>query len=145
MKIKVLVQKVNSGVTFTLVGKKFKRSSKTGRRTLGGTAIEKAQTLYRAEVGEAFVKYGMDGTGYAHDFEDRWYSNCTYEDYMVFVALEPWGFALVAEDGTVGMNDTGSTPTEGRAKLLACYQAPLEKVRVDESRCRFEKVYEVEA
>ena len=44
------------------------------------------------------------------------------------------------EDGKPNMNNMGSTPTHGRAKVLACYQDPLRKVAGDEpGTVRFER------
>jgi hypothetical protein len=144
-KMLVRVVKLNSGVRMEQVGKRqVALRRKDGRVTAMGLAFQQVEDLYRLEVIAAFVKARIDGSGYAQAFL-RSFFRTDPSELTKTMELEPWGFALVAEDGGVSMGDTGSTPTSGRASALACYQAPLGKVeRPGERHCTFEKVYSVE-
>jgi hypothetical protein len=153
----VLVQKVNDGVTFypcnkAGVPKKLPRPKPTFRgkskpAEIGPTtrlALDAAEEWYRAEVMAAFDSGPMKGCGYADDFRQHAYTKDG--EGGRFLKLEPVGFAIVGDDGQVTMNDSGSTPTTGRAKVLACYQAPLLKVKSTEGEgwWRFERIVTTE-
>ena len=120
----VLIEKWSDGVRFALC-------SKTGKvvdRTLsdkGSRALSVAGAWYQDAVMRAFAREGLGEIGYAQQFA-RAAITARAQDY--FMRLEPAGFAIRAEDGSWTMNDTGSTPTPVRARVLACYQAPLREV-----------------
>jgi hypothetical protein len=135
--IKVLVEKINSGVRFTLVDRRL--SSRNGK---GSTALTKAKDLYRGEVMQAMSDMHIATMGYATDFIRGNYT-CDSCEGGYIINLEPWGFAFKV-DGGWAMGDSGSTPTPGRAQVLGAYQTPLNKIQLDISTVKFEKVYEVE-
>jgi hypothetical protein len=132
--MKILIQKVNSGIVASPV-----KAGKIGPKTL--SAMYRALEMYKNEVSKAFAAAGLSGIGYHEDFE-RARVRQEYGKNLV-MDLEPWGFAGGTLEEPV-MGDTGSAPTNTRAKVLLCYQAPLEKIAVDEYRVKFERVYELD-
>ena len=118
--VKIRVQKVNGGVTFTL---RVEGACKPPPERIA-RALDLAVEWYRTQVDAALRDAGLAGTGYARDFRRA----ILRSDGPTVrpLDLEPWGFAVKGEDGAV-MGNTGSTPTEGRARHLAAYQAPLEE------------------
>jgi hypothetical protein len=145
VQVQVLVQKLNSGINMAQVARRpqlLKR--RDGGLTPAGKAFCRVEDQYKLEVREAFEKAGILGSGYAKDFERAYFATAR-EGLSQFMQVEPWGFAFVDEQGNATMGDTGSTPTSGRAAVLACYQAPLDKVQhPGEQHCTFEKIYTVE-
>ena len=135
----VKVSKVNSGVCFVLVNAKGQPSSRKKPSANDLDALYKAESHYRAEVIKAFELAGISNIGYATDFQKTW---AKMEDGCLFLNLEPWGWAMGTFTEPV-MNDSGSTPTSGRAKVLLCYQYPLGKKTDADGRVSFSKVYEV--
>lgn len=154
----IRIQKINCGVQLVAVkkdGQPVSRSTSTIVR-----ALKNALDWYIREVVAAFEKLGMKGCGYEADLVHRTYpqplcldvphrgrkafSQSPKKDiYGYQLNLEPWGFALVDENGEPTMNDTGSSYTPGRAKALQAYQAPLKKVKVNEQSVRFETIREI--
>lgn len=145
--MRIRIQKINEGVTFTPV-------TKSGR-PLGGAmgatarrAIRDAEAWYRVQVVLSFVNEGVERTGYAHNFE-RTYAvvpdarGRSAAREGAYLRLEPVGFAHPDEQGGWWMNDSGSTPTSGRARVLACYQAPLWRVPDAPGLVRFERFVDV--
>lgn len=147
----VKIQKRNSGVIFIplLAGEKLP-AERTAKNKPFQAALRQAEDWYRREVIKAFEYRGVTNTGYYQDFLRRSYTE-TQRDGSRFMALEPVGFAHAhmacegkgcADCGNtgVGMNNMGSTPTVGRARVLACYQSPLKMVKESDTCCRFEIV-----
>jgi len=139
--VKVRVEKVNGGVTFSLrvEGACEPPPERVAR------ALDLAVEWYRTEVDAALRGAGLAGTGYARAFR-RAVPRSDGPTVRV-LDLEPWGFARKGEDGPV-MGDTGSTPTEGRARHLAAYQAPLEEHHPEPGVVAFWRdldMYELEA
>ena len=125
----VLVQKVNSGVTFTPKGRGASRNKKLTAK--GRAAAYEAWRAYSDDVMLVLKLQGIDGTGYARSFADAYLKFSGGADRRApygYVDLEPWGFAKGSYTNPL-MNDTGSTPTPSRARHLLAYQAPLSVVK----------------
>ena len=143
----VLVEKVNSGVRFSILTKAGKPSTRKSVGDKGREVLYAVGCLYFREVDRAFELAGLD-THYRR-VAQRWSFDYSVHSRSVgyspvqSVALEPWGFAA----GTLEaprMNDSGSTPTDSRARTLLCYQAPLEAVPVDGNRTAFRRVFKID-
>jgi len=128
METKVKVQKVNSGVQFTIL-----QNAKTGKPVTRKVTERDRKVLFAAyewycwEVQKAGAEHGIY---FPHSFasNDLLGQYSTDKDRCAaFVALEPWGFAGGTFDAPV-MGNSGSTATEGRARRLLCYQAPLNRI-----------------
>lgn len=132
--MKILIQKVNNGVLIgvpTASGSMSKaKVSKDDRK-----ALLQAEEWYRHAVTKAFKDAGLADIGYAKNFADIGRSYGRTVPNGIHIPLEPMGFAL---PGGVMLN-TGSSPTEGRAKVLAIYQKPLKAVKAG-AQIRFELV-----
>lgn len=134
----VKIQKVNSGVTFTVVqkdGMTIMKVPKTDCKTSREIARcqREASNWYRAEVIKALESLKTESenatlaqTGYGQEFIKTNYRVIGQGPCAFHIELNPWGFAAVNDVGGVGMNNSGSTPTPGRARILQAYQAPLE-------------------
>lgn len=150
----IKIQKRNNGVAFIplLLGEK-QPAARTAKSKPFQEAIQRAVDWYCQEVINAFENRGISSIGYAEDFRKKAYAE-PQSDGSRLMQLNPWGFAFMHEacegkgcvdcgNTGVGMNDSGSTPTVGRARALACYQAPLKMVKETvNSYCRFEIVRE---
>ena len=130
---KVLVQKVNCGLALRFADER-------GAKPRG--AVKQREALYRAfdQWHRAAYQVAYDAGVGLYNVE---HARFVYEgDGVATMHLEPWGFAWgTLEDPQ--MNDSGSTPTESRARLLLCYQAPLERIEQPDGRVRHERTYEV--
>jgi hypothetical protein len=125
----VLVQKVNSGVTFTPKGRGASRNNKLTAK--GQAAAYEAWRAYSDDVMLAFDRAGIGNTGYARVFADAYLRFSGGGDDRApygYMDLEPWGFAKGSYADPL-MNDSGSTPTPSRARHLLAYQAPLSVVK----------------
>ena len=94
-------------------------------------AFGAAHEWYEASVWEALEKAGLQGTDYARRFREalpRYVASKADGAFYRELELEPWGFALTDGEGSPVMAG-GSFPTECRARILLCHQAPLEEVR----------------
>jgi hypothetical protein len=143
--MRIRIEKINYGVTFTPVTKTGKPSSMAMGPAVR-RALANAEEWYRGEVKRALVEANMSRCGYAHDFDRacsklpddsprRGRPRAVTAGEGSYLQLEPVGFAITGPDGEVTMNDTGATASPGRAKILACYQGPLFKVPSDEPDC----------
>jgi hypothetical protein len=147
MTIRVLTEKVNSGVRFSILTKAGNPSTRKSVGEKGRDALYAAGCLYFREVDRAFEGAGLD-THY-RTVAQRWSFDYSAHGRsrgfapVQSVALEPWGFAGGTLDAP-RMNDSGSTPTDSRARTLLCYQAPLEAVPVDGNRTAFRRVFELD-
>ncbi len=152
--MKVRIKRVNDATLLEAIDAKGKVKLGLGPKTK--KALNDAEKWYRGEVKTAFEKRGVGDLGYASDFE-RAYAKSPPEgvqdrqiaankrlkargfaakpveqlEAVLTLALKPEGFAWEDEHGVPQMNNTGSTPTTMRARVLLCYQDPLEKVLVE--------------
>lgn len=127
--MRIRIQKINSGVMFTAMtanGKPTKRITKPIKE-LTWNAFE----WYHQQVLNAFAERGIADIG---DFK----RSCPTRDEktgILTLELNPWGFvlrhALCDGRGCEGcdsgfvMPNSGSVPTSGRTRVLACYLNPL--------------------
>lgn len=120
----VRVRRLNNGVEFMPVTKTGKPVARVTKKTK--QALYCALNRYVAEVLSALTSLGMGQCGYAEAINDSYLRiDRGRGDTGGWLPLEPWGIATLDENGTPTMGDTGSTPTEGRARVLWAYQAPL--------------------
>ncbi len=134
--VKVRIRKLKEGVAFDVINANGEVVSGQGTKRMA--AIRAAEAWYKEGVRTAFEARGISNIGYADRFEEAW-ARLVPEPKQVrrtvkvapeasaFMELEPVGFAW-EQDGVPVMNNMGSTPLEGRARVLLCYQAPLDKV-----------------
>jgi hypothetical protein len=121
--IYVKIQKVSSGVQFTILNARTRnpvarKMSEKDRRDLFT-----AYSWYCEEVRIVGAAHGV----YFDSMREIGEYSTQRDNCIGFVNLEPWGFADGTFDAPV-MADSGSTPTNARAKRLLCYQAPLNRV-----------------
>ena len=118
--ISINIQKVNSGVRFTIInarGKPVIRSiTERDRR-----ALFSAYEWYCGELNKVALAHDICVSIGASNAYEVTGSCCTS-----FLFLEPWGFAEGTFDAPV-MGNSGSTATDSRARRLLCYQAPLDQ------------------
>lgn len=119
----VKIQKLNSGVIFIPVKKNGEViANSTVKNKTVRQALWNAWHWYQSKVSLEMTFKGMDDTEYARSFRNA--SPEIQNNGYLFVSLEPWGFCLNGQ-----MGDSGSTPTQGRARVLECYQSPLNQVK----------------
>ena len=140
--LQVLVRKTNEGVTFTLIGKRGK--SLRTNTDVRQRAVSLAEDRWREGALKAAAELGIADSGYITDLSKGRYRHLSNSCGHT-LALEPWGFARKREDGTIGMNDTGSTPTDFRARVLLAWEAPLTEIEVEPRCYKFESVWDIEA
>jgi len=126
--MKVLVQKVNSGIVFSI--QHSSRSSESsayrgfsGRRTKIPELLRKVVKQYEAEVIAIAEQNNVSTTSFCKAVD-----NAMYTDKGVIIQFETWGFAFGTFENPE-MADTGSVATDGRAKFLLAVQAPLNKTK----------------
>lgn len=134
----ILIQKVNSGVIFQAIQKNGQPVTSAGPKTQA--ALDQAYHWYLERVEAALTERGLAEIGYAKTFRrayrqplaDKVYPRGSFRAKTVVTGyqlnLEPWGFALLNEDGQPVMGNSGSMPSDTRAAMLWCYQAPLDRV-----------------
>lgn len=120
----VLIEKTNCGVHFKML-------TPTGKPVKSASADRTTRALYGALdwYGKQLAKVceARQFDNYNLQIRDRWYFDRDPKTPGAMMPFEPWGFAH-GEWPNVSMKDTGSTATDGRAKTLACFQAPLDHV-----------------
>lgn len=143
----VRAMKVNCGVTFTIQttgtsnrkGAFMSSPSKVmNARTIASEKlVRKAIDTYAEEVIKVLDEHGLAKEGFLRSIRDARHS-----PGGAVVELEPWGFAFGTFENPE-MGNSGSTPTDTRARKLLAYQAPLEKKELGEGRYEFVKDYTV--
>lgn len=116
--MKVLVEKVNCGVVFSIQNKPNRSESAKLRELL-----RKAVRLYADDVSSVAALNNVSTTAFF-----RAVDNATYTQRGVIIQFEVWGFASGTFENPE-MADTGSVATDGRAKFLLAVQAPLNKTK----------------
>ena len=131
--MKIRVQKVNSGLTFTILDRKLaplrKRVCKSDINI--ERLVSKVADMYFSEV-EVVLKQ--------HNLPIERFQKYRYElrhsPGGAVLQQDIWGMAF----GTFEeprMNDSGSTATDHRARMLLAYQAPLNKIKNQDNTYSF--------
>lgn len=107
MNSKVQVKKVNSGIVFTLLS--------APKKAKPNVVLSNAFYMFFDRANKNLQEAELRELSYDLRYE-------RVSDISIFLGLEPWGFAEVDNDGNVVMGNSGSTPTEARAKRLWAYQ-----------------------
>lgn len=125
----VKVQKVNSGVVFSVVKKRLDTKR----------LLQKAMEMYQQQVLKIMETHDFPshvGATFIQAFDHP-----QFGQMGAVVQLEPWGFAggTFEQPTMVG----GSTATPQRARLLLAYQAPLERTKNADGSYSWHRDFEV--
>lgn len=121
--MKIRIQKTNSGVTFTIQTSARSVTLSPGVRGKGLELLKKVMNNYHDQVVQVLNENGLSSGGFT-----RAMASARYGKAGAVVELEPWGFGFGTFESPL-MGDSGSTPTDQRARYLLAYQAPLDKVK----------------
>lgn len=127
----VRAMKINSGVMFTIQqtekSKKnsgFNTAASPRRPLVSEKLVSKVVDLYCQEVLKVLQEQNLPTERFIRARLDVRHSSGG-----AVMELEPWGFGHGTFENP-SMGNSGSTPTDGRARMLLAYQAPLTKVEL---------------
>jgi hypothetical protein len=128
--MKVKLNKVNSGIMSTIIGGRIKKREVLEEVHYAAKEWFEEEVIGQNQLQKDFFQWKRgDGKPYL-----------SQDGMEMSFGYEPWGFAIGGR-----MADTGSCPTESRARTLELYQSVFEEKWKDGKICGFEVILNVES